>query len=137
VNEQKSDKLLYSYLYNPNSVPLRCYFYGVPTPNVTISKDGKALASSSEFVQYDVLAENITDFGDYLCTGKNIHGIGTHTIQLKQAGKAVSKSIGSSTDITLLQYMGHFYMPQAFCYGRGKRGMRRGGSQFPFFSFLF
>lgn len=87
VNEIRSNSEVYSYVGNPYKVPIRCVFFGVPTPLVTVYKNDTNLTSGTESVRYDVKTKTIEDFGDYVCTGVNIHGNSSHTVKVLRASK--------------------------------------------------
>lgn len=87
INDVKSTLKVYSYVANPNKIPMRCYFFGVPTPSVTIHKDGVKLATGTGSANYELETKTKAHFGDYNCTGANTHGTSSQTVQVLYGSK--------------------------------------------------
>lgn len=85
------------------SIEIQCTVIGIPTPSVSWSKDGVEIVTTSHtIIQTPVLLpddsilsvlsiinSDISDDGEYTCTGINHLGSSSLTIELTLAGKTV------------------------------------------------
>lgn len=87
MNKKGTQLTVYSYLGNPKPVFIRCNFEGYPFPNVTIWFDNIQIANGTEVAIFDIITNELEDFGDYYCWSWNVHGSKNVTVSLKHASK--------------------------------------------------
>lgn len=85
MNKKGTQLTVYSYLGNPKPVFIRCNFEGYPFPNVTIWFDNIQIANGTEVAIFDIITNELEDFGDYYCWSWNVHGSKNVTVQLLHA----------------------------------------------------
>ncbi|XP_032241009.1 hemicentin-1 [Nematostella vectensis] len=99
LNKKGTPLTVYSYLGNPKPVFIRCRFDGYPFPNVTIWFDNKQIANGTEFAMFDIITNELEDFGDYLCWSWNIHGSKNVTVKLTHA-REPSRPVNVKANVT-------------------------------------
>ena len=68
-----------------NAISIRCNASGVPTPQISWSKDGRSLDSRGSLYIISSLA--LSDSGQYQCTASNIDGADYQDIRINVLGK--------------------------------------------------
>ncbi|XP_031568319.1 hemicentin-2-like [Actinia tenebrosa] len=85
MNVKGTPLTVYSYLGNPKPVFIRCNFEGYPFPNVTIWFDNIQIANGTEVAIFDIITNELEDFGEYYCWSWNVHGSKNVTVSLTHA----------------------------------------------------
>ena len=62
---------VYRTLGNPVPVTFVCVFTGYPPPLVSISKDGRIVATGVDSAAYNITAQSLQDYGIYYCAAEN------------------------------------------------------------------
>lgn len=68
-----------------NALSIRCNASGVPTPQISWSKDGRSLDTRGSLYTISSLA--LSDSGRYQCTASNIDGADNQDIRINVLGK--------------------------------------------------